>query len=81
MIKWLSDFFLERGLAPHGYCLLWNPDLILIHVISDALIALAYFSIPVVLWVVLRRRRELEFSWLLGLFASFILVLWDDPPA
>jgi signal transduction histidine kinase len=51
------------------------------------LIALAYFSIPVVLWVVLRRRKELEFSWLLGLFAIFIfacgtthllsiLVLW-----
>jgi signal transduction histidine kinase len=73
MIKWLSDLFQERGLAPHGFCLLWNPGLILIHVISDALIALAYFSIPVVLWVVLRRRRELEFSWVLGLFASFIL--------
>jgi signal transduction histidine kinase len=87
MMKWLSDVFLERGLTPHGYCLLWNPDLILVHVISDALIALAYFSIPVVLWVVLRRRPELEFSWVLGLFALFIfacgtthllsiLVLW-----
>ncbi len=83
----LFSFLVERGLPPHGYCLLWDPRLILVHVLSDALIALAYFSIPVTLWVVLRRRKELEFSWLLGLFALFIfacgtthllniLVLW-----
>lgn len=87
MINSLSGFLLERGLPPHGYCLLWDPGLIAVHVLSDALIALAYFSIPVALWVFLRQRRELEFSWVLGLFALFIfacgtthllsiLVLW-----
>src|SRR5579863_130605 len=87
MSKWLLNFLMERGLPPHGYCLLWDPRLILVHVVSDALIALAYFSIPVALWVVVRRRKEFEFSWLLGLFALFIfacgtthllsiLVLW-----
>jgi len=73
MSKSLFSFLADRGLPPHGYCLLWDPRLILIHVVSVALIAMAYFSIPVALWMVVRRRRELEFSWLLGLFALFIL--------
>jgi signal transduction histidine kinase len=73
MVKSLTGLFLERGLAPHGYCLLWDTRLILLHVIADATIALAYFSIPIALWVILQRRRNLEFSWVLGLFASFIL--------
>ena len=87
MINWLRTVLSERGLAPHGYCLLWDPGLISLHVVSDALIAISYFSIPGALWVVLRRRRGLEFGWILGLFAIFIfacgtthllsiLVLW-----
>jgi C4-dicarboxylate-specific signal transduction histidine kinase len=66
-------FLFQRGLAPHGYCLLWDPSLITLHVASDALIALAYFSIPVALWRILQSRRDLEFGWVLGLFALFIL--------
>jgi hypothetical protein len=31
---------------PHGHCYLWTKSLVLIHVISDGLIALAYFTIP-----------------------------------
>ena len=78
---------MSRGLAPHGYCLLWDPVLIWLHVVSDAVIALSYLSIPVVLTVFLSRRRDIEFGWLLLLFAIFItacgtthlmsiLVLW-----
>ncbi len=36
-----------RDLAPHGFCLLWQPELVWTHVIADALIAAAYFSIPI----------------------------------
>jgi len=43
--------FLERLLdssmfSPHGICLLWEPELIWLHVVSDAVIAASYFSIP-----------------------------------
>lgn len=73
MLDRLMRFFLQTGLPPHGFCLLWDPGLVWTHVIADAIIASAYYSIPVVLWLFLRRRPDLEFGWLLGLFALFIL--------
>lgn len=73
MIELLSRFLAERGLAPHGYCLLWDPALIWTHVISDLLIGLAYFSIPLVLGTFLARRRDVQFGWVVWLFAAFIL--------
>jgi signal transduction histidine kinase len=73
-MDWLAAF-LEAGrkFAPHGYCLLWQPELIWTHVISDALIAAAYFSIPLALITFIRKRRDLEFSWIFWLFATFII--------
>jgi len=38
--------FAPNDFMPHGYCCLWNPGLVWLHVISDALIALPYFTIP-----------------------------------
>jgi signal transduction histidine kinase len=72
-MDWLDRFLMVRGLAPHGYCLLWDPALVWTHVVSDALIATAYFSIPLVLWRLLTLRRDVQFGWMLGLFAVFIL--------
>ncbi|MEJ6011194.1 sensor histidine kinase [Novosphingobium aquae] len=40
---------------------------------SDAIIAAAYFSIPFVLWRLLKARPDIEFGWMVGLFATFIL--------
>lgn len=67
----MLDFFSEY--APHGYCLLWNPALVWTHVLSDILITIAYFSIPVVLITFLRRRPDLDLGRVSGLFAVFIL--------
>jgi signal transduction histidine kinase len=41
-------------------------------VISDTFIAGAYYSIPLSLWYVLKKRSDLPFSWLASLFALFI---------
>jgi PAS domain S-box-containing protein len=57
----------------HGSCLGWRPLLLGLHVGSDALTALAYYSIPVALLVFVRRRRDLQFSWMFVLFSLFIL--------
>jgi signal transduction histidine kinase len=73
MVEWLQELFLTRGMPPHGYCLLWQPSLVWTHVISDAVIAAAYFSIPLVLATLLARRRDIEFGWVVVLFAVFIL--------
>jgi signal transduction histidine kinase len=72
-MEWLHDLFVSRGLPPHGYCLLWQPSLIWTHVISDSVIAAAYFSIPLVLATLIARRRDIEFGWVVILFAVFIL--------
>ena len=65
---------LEKGsLSPHGICLLWRPELIWTHVVSDAVIGLAYFSIPIALGVFVTRRRDVAFGWMFWSFAVFIL--------
>ena len=69
----LQHFLSERGMAPHGYCLLWEPALIWAHVGSDLAIGLAYFSIPIVIARFLTRRRDIRFSWVVWMFAIFIM--------
>lgn len=65
----------STGLLPHGYCFLRKPDLIWLHVISDAVIALAYFMIPVLLVYFMRRvRTRIDFRWAISLFAAFIVL-------
>ena len=59
--------------SPHGICLLWEPELIWLHVFSDAVIAVAYFSIPVALSIVVSKRRDFQFGWIGWSFAAFIL--------
>jgi serine phosphatase RsbU (regulator of sigma subunit)/anti-sigma regulatory factor (Ser/Thr protein kinase) len=64
----MTDAFL-----PHGMCFLWKPDLLALHVISDALIAVAYFSIPALLVWFIRRRPDIPFSPVFWMFALFIV--------
>ncbi|MBW7974266.1 PAS domain S-box protein [Bradyrhizobium sp. BR 10289] len=59
--------------SPHGICLLWEPELIWLHVVSDALIAAAYFSIPFALAILVTKRRDLKFGWVFWAFAVFIM--------
>ena len=59
--------------SPHGICLLWEPELIWLHVGSDALIAMAYFSIPIALAILVSKRRDLKFGWVYWAFGVFIL--------
>jgi signal transduction histidine kinase len=73
MLDYLNMFARARDLAPHGYCLLWQPELIWTHVVADALIAAAYFSIPIAIVRFVTRRKDVEFSWIFWLFALFIV--------
>jgi signal transduction histidine kinase/CheY-like chemotaxis protein len=59
-------------LSPHGICLLWEPELIWLHVVSDAVIAASYFSIPVALSIFVYKRRDVDFGWIFWAFALFI---------
>jgi len=66
------DYFSSADLAPHGLCLLWRPELIWLHVVSDTIIALSYFSIPIVLSVFVSKRPDFGFGWVIWAFAVFI---------
>jgi diguanylate cyclase (GGDEF)-like protein len=67
------DLLAGAGLAPHGFCLSWQPGLIWLHLVSDLAIGFAYFSIPLALVALVRRRQDLVFSGMLWLFAAFIV--------
>jgi PAS domain S-box-containing protein len=57
---------------PHGHCYLWQPEIVWLHVVSDSLITLAYYSIPVALVCFLRKRKDIPFNWMIWMFGGFI---------
>lgn len=57
---------------PHGHCYWWKPDILWLNVLSDSFIALAYFSIPFVLYNFVKRRPDLQFKGIFILFSLFI---------
>jgi signal transduction histidine kinase len=59
-------------MAPHGYCFLWLPEIVWLHVVANILIAAAYFSIPLALWRFAKKRPDMPFNNILILFATFI---------
>ena len=72
MANYLSRLLDDQSLSPHGFCLLWRPELLWTHVISDALIGLAYVTIPITLGFIVQRRRDIPFNFVVWAFAIFI---------
>jgi PAS domain S-box-containing protein len=63
----------ETDFLPHGFCYQWNTTLLLLHVISDGLITLSYFCIPIALIYVVKKRGDLPFNWIFFMFGGFIV--------
>jgi len=72
MVQHLQEFFSGSFMA-HGYCFLWKPQLVWLHVGSDLLIALAYYSIPLLLIYFVWQRQDVPFQGIFLLFSAFIL--------
>ncbi|WP_017651312.1 sensor histidine kinase [Fortiea contorta] len=72
-MEFLQSFFAEGFFIPHGHCYLWKPNLVWLHIISDSLITLAYYSIPITLVYFVQKREDLPFKWILLLFGAFIV--------
>lgn len=72
-MDFLRRLFGAGDYMPHGFCYLWNSRLVWLHVASDSLIALSYFAIPAILLWLVRKRRDLPFSWMFVLFGVFIV--------
>lgn len=73
MLTYIERFFSDTFM-PHGYCFQWRPDILWTNVVSDFLIAVAYFSIPVALVILVRKRQDMQFKGIFVLFAMFILL-------
>ncbi len=73
MFDWVQEFLSTEGFTPHGFCLSWRPDVFWTNVISDAIIALSYFSIPVAIIYFAVKRPDIRFSWISYLFGAFII--------
>ncbi|XGV96505.1 MAG: PAS domain S-box protein [Leptolyngbya sp. BL-A-14] len=73
MLNVMTLFAGTNAFIPHGHCYLWQPELVGLHLLSDGLTALAYYSIPLTLFYFVRKRADLPFTWLFLLFSAFIV--------
>ncbi|MBE9169126.1 PAS domain S-box protein [Pleurocapsales cyanobacterium LEGE 06147] len=69
----LANLLATSSFMPHGMCYLWKPGLVGLHLISNAIIAVSYFSIPITLIYILSKRPDIPFDWIFFLFAAFIV--------
>lgn len=67
-----QDLLFPTQFMPHGQCYLWQPELIWLHLLSDVLIAIAYYSIPAMLVYFVRNREDVPFPNIFLLFGLFI---------
>lgn len=67
--------FANPEFMPHGHCYYWRPDILWTHVISDIVIAAAYYAIPVVLAIfIIKQKKIIIFPEIFSLFIAFIFL-------
>ncbi len=71
LLQRLDEIFSQSDFMPHGHCYLWKPPLVFLHVISDTLIGLAYISISLTLYA-LMKRIKISFNRVIFCFGLFI---------
>jgi PAS domain S-box-containing protein len=69
----LCFFWGIQYIPHHVLCYLWQTPLVKLHIVSDALIAISYYLIPVILLYFVREIKELPFKNIFILFGAFIL--------
>lgn len=65
--------FDPTGFPPRWRCGTWTDELGWLHIVSDFLIFLAYFAIPLILIYFIRRHKDVPFKKVIALFAFFII--------
>lgn len=74
VMDFFARFFSTEGFMAHKHCYLIENETFWLVVVSDGLISLAYFSIPIPLFLITRKREDLLYKPLFLLFAAFILL-------
>jgi PAS domain S-box-containing protein len=63
-----------EGFMPHGHCYFWQPDILWLHALSDGITGLAYFLIPVAIFLFMQKRRDIHTAKpIFWLFIAFIV--------
>ncbi len=73
MLEFFHNLLFPREYIPNGHCYLWQTNLLWLHVVSDLMTALAYYSIPLMLLYFVRQRQEVPFKGIFVLFSAFII--------
>jgi signal transduction histidine kinase/CheY-like chemotaxis protein len=66
------DFF-SSNFIPHGHCYLWKLNLVSLHLLSDSIIALSYYSILLTLIYFVCKREDIRFKNVFLLFGAIIV--------
>lgn len=74
MSERLATFIGAENFMPHGHCYLWLPEILWLHVISDLVIVIAYYSIPLGILYFAKKFKKVPFPQLFYLFSAFIFL-------
>jgi hypothetical protein len=73
VVDWIIELFDATGFLTRGRCGPWTELLQQAYVVSNGVIALAYFLISIGLYVLWKKRKnDFEYSWILLCFTAFI---------
>ncbi|TAE57394.1 MAG: response regulator [Nostocales cyanobacterium] len=74
IVNLTTNILITNYYMPHGHCYLWQTPLVGLHLVSNALIGIAYFSIPSMLIYFVNKRKDVPFSNVFILFGAFIIL-------
>ncbi len=75
MISFFQNLFDTTGFPPRWYCgSSWTEELGWTHIIADFVIFLSYISIPIGIFLISKKRKYLNYTFLISLFIAFIIL-------
>jgi signal transduction histidine kinase/ActR/RegA family two-component response regulator len=74
LTHFVSHLFDTSDYPDRWHCGQWSLPVGVLHIASDLMIFLAYAAIPLTLAYFVLRRRDVPFTWMMWLFAAFILL-------
>ena len=68
----IGNWLFPQEFMPHGYCYLWDPSILWQSVLSNAVVGISYYCIPLAIVYFIKKRKDLDFHWIFLMFSAFI---------